>query len=135
MNDDAIRETAAQLELASSSRAKVRIDEHGAGLHSMTGTRAGFLRLAALSLRAALMPPDGPESNCFVSDDAEELFAENSSVTLDWFERSEDLAEYSFDKAPRHTADWISITISIGFVIGLLILIVVGAITVFKQIF
>lgn len=137
MNDDAIREMAAQLELASSlSTAKVRINQGGAGLHTITGTRAGYLRLAAMFLRAAISSPDA-SFGIDLSDDEEmygELFAENSAAVLHWAERSEDLAHYSFDKAPRHIADWLYIPISIGVVIGLLILIVVGAITVFKQI-
>lgn len=137
MDDDAIRDIAAQLEGAAPlDGAKVRIDEHNAGLRSITGTRSGYLRLAAVCLRAAISPPE-PPADSFGADllADEELFAENSAVVLHWTARREDLSEYSFDEPPRRLSDWFYITIYIGVLSGLPILIVIGAITVWKQLF
>lgn len=134
MDDDAIREMATRLEAAAPlDGAKVCIIEEKTGLHCIVANRDGYLRLAAAFLEAAVSSPKADYS--MLAFDAVEMFDAKSDVFLNQFEIREDLVVHPFDDPPQPSADWLSTAFYIGFLLTILMFIVVGAVTVWKQIF
>jgi hypothetical protein len=93
MQDNEISELAAQLEAAvAKDDAIIKFVQHGGGPDEsyLIANRAGYLRLAALSLQAAVVPfeDDGPALDV----DSSGIIHEDSDVGIDWLERREDFA-------------------------------------------
>lgn len=92
ITDAQIAEIAAQLEAeAAQSPAHFvgKIDGGGADESHGEGNRSGYLRAAAILLRAAILP----EGQSLISDDENPLFDSNSDIFLSHLSRNEDWPE------------------------------------------
>lgn len=133
MNDNAINEFAAQLEALPLEGAVARIIDprDGAMTSHVLANRAGYLRLAALFLRAAVAPYQRQEEADVVDVDSSEALDLGSDVYLWKLKRREDLKPDGEDGMPNLGAQiyaWSWIACYLG-CLGLLL---VGAVTTIK---
>ena len=119
-----------ELESLAPPDGKVRIDVYGGGIDEsyLRGNESGLLRMGVGIIRAAIAPYKDAASKFTpnaVTTDIEGVFHEESDISIDWIERTDDLtSETPLTAAVRRRSRrdwlWIFVTIIIGLGIVLL---------------
>ena len=140
MNLDEIKRVVDELDKAiPKENAKVTIQKYGGDLDEafMVATERGYLRLGVEFLKGGLTPYLSAEKTqgkrpYEIDVELEYLFAEDSDVHFDYFERTEDI------RIDRHRASWADRIIPIAVMVVILTILglaIVGVVAIKKMLF
>lgn len=131
MEDEEIASFAARLEAsATSDEAVIKLIQHGGGPDEshVQANRAGYLRWAALFLRAATAPL---EKDSDIVDLNFDLFHEDSDVVFAWLERRENFEPSQYE-IKRALVDRLSAVGCVLIMLGILIVFLAGISTIIQ---